>query len=662
MKQFKKYLCLALLLSAPIVQADDCSDSSCSISSGSCNNGPKTIIVPLTQLGSNLYTQYHEIFNPEDDCSWEARLSATYRFAQTYKGCDSIAPLLFGSNTLAFKGSTIKSPDNATSIADTDALLADYFGMGKDTNTSVTFNPQIRNNIIDFQFSAGGEKLWFQVNVPLMHSRWKLNDCGKSGTAGTADLQKASTLTVTTATSNRTGLLSYATTVNTASSEDLLNDDLFDDGASSTDFPTGTSSTTNNGVYGGLINLGYMQTVSATAPTSLSGTSQAATGTITKPQVAALSFADAMAGKTFGAAQARLYNNITTLNSCDSEWKVADIQLQLGWDFYKKECHHFGAYVKAVVPTGTEIDKDYMKNTFTALIGNGKHFELGLGLSAHAQLWECDDKYLDIVFDAYATHLFKKSQFRTFDLADKPLTRYALLKQLGTNAAADKTLPTAIAQVSGKPAQNDDSYPFNGVLVPVSNIYNGCYDVSADIRGEGILELLYSACDWKMGLGYAFSGKSKEKICGGSCSTVATTLSNSYGLKGISAMNDIGIQSPATNADGAFAGTTTTYLSYNNDIDPASDMYTYDININGDDKEKNSADSLASSLINSVVSNRSGLMEGQILHRIYAHADYTWSENCWMPTIGILGSVSFTTCSYKTPKNWDLGARLGISF
>ena len=249
MKQFKKYLCLALLLSAPIVQADECSDSSCSISTGSCNNGAKTIIVPLTQLGSNLYTQYHEIFNPEDDCSWEARLSATYRFAQTYKGCDSIAPLLFGSNTLAFKGSTIKSPDNATSIADTDALLADYFGMGKDTNTSVTFNPQIRNNIIDFQFSAGGEKLWFQVNVPLMNSRWKLNDCGKSGTAGTADLQKASTLNAPTTIGDRAALMTYVGKVGDASSEDLLNDDVFDNtgAATNTDFPTGT---TDNAIYG----------------------------------------------------------------------------------------------------------------------------------------------------------------------------------------------------------------------------------------------------------------------------------------------------------------------------------------------------------------------------------------------------------------------------
>lgn len=651
MKQLKKYLCLALLLSAPIINADDCDDSSCSTDT-TCNS-VKTIVLPLTQLGSNLYTQYHEIFpESDDDCSWQAKLSATYRFAQTY-GCDSIAPILFGSSTLAFKGSTIKSPDGKE-MADTDALLADYFGMGKDTDTSVTFKPQIRNNIIDFQLSAGGEKLWFQVNVPLMHSSWKLNSCGSTtGTSGSKDLQKSDTLSVTTTTTSANAVKTYATSVNTNSSDDLLNDDQFDDASTSTDFPdTGTAE-----AYGGAINLAYMQSVSVSGVT-LDGKSQIVTGTITKPGVKALSFSDALAGKTFGAAQARLYNNISDVNSCDSEWKVADIQLQLGYDFCKKECHHFGAYVKAVIPTGTEIDKDYMKNTFTALIGNGKHFELGLGISAHAQLWECDDKYLDVLVDAYATHMFKKSQFRTFDLTDKPLTRYALLKQLSYKSDADTTLPTTT-----KPGQSDDTYVFTGVLTPVSNIYNGCYDVKVDVRGEAILELLYTACDWKIGAGYAFSGKSKEKLCGSDCTASSTKLLNYYGLKGISGMNDIGLEAPTTLSNSTLTyATTATYLSYNNDIDPTSDMYNYDKDINGDDKEKKSADSLVSSLINSVTTNRSGLMEGQMLHRIYGHADYTWADNCWMPTVGILGSVSFTTCSYKSPKNWDLGARLGISF
>jgi hypothetical protein len=58
--------------------------------------------------------------------------------------------------------------------------------------------------------------------------------------------------------------------------------------------------------------------------------------------------------------------------------------------------------------------------------------------------------------------------------------------------------------------------------------------------------------------------------------------------------------------------------------------------------------------------NCSGLMDRQILNRIFAHIDYIWRDCCWQPEFGILGSIGFG--SANTPKYWDVGARFGVSF
>ena len=62
------------------------------------------------------------------------------------------------------------------------------------------------------------------------------------------------------------------------------------------------------------------------------------------------------------------------------------------------------------------------------------------------------------------------------------------------------------------------------------------------------------------------------------------------------------------------------------------------------------------------ITNRSGLMESQALNILFGHVDYTWSDCCWMPTLGLIGSVGFTGSSSVTANYWDAGARFGFSY
>lgn len=60
--------------------------------------------------------------------------------------------------------------------------------------------------------------------------------------------------------------------------------------------------------------------------------------------------------------------------------------------------------------------------------------------------------------------------------------------------------------------------------------------------------------------------------------------------------------------------------------------------------------------------NSSGLMNAQILHRIFCHIDYSWEDYEYTPQLGILGSFGFSQGSYTTAEYWDLGLRFGFVF
>jgi hypothetical protein len=369
-------------------------------------------------------------------------------------------------------------------------------------------------------------------------------------------------------------------------------------------------------------------------------------------------------GYIFGDLAERLYNKFDfDTNSCGQKYKLADIHVIFGYDFSKKEYHHIGAYLKAIFPTGTKIDQDYATYVFQPMIGNGRHLEIGGGLSGHLTFWNCDDKSLNINVDGYISHIFKTSSFRTFDLKDKPMSRYALMKTI---------------------QEDSDTFDYTGDLVVASDLNNQCLNILGDMKGETIIDLIYSQCNWEFGIGYAFFGKTKEEF--GCLKPDKFNDPNIfYGLKGIHGTNLLSLSNPQQEPDPdaptviippkaydeknpiTFTTTpeslevyrpTSLIIDSNNYID-TQDMYTWDDNAHDGDA---SADNNAEDLYSLPSPNRSGLMDGQVLNKLFSHIDYIWEDCDFAPTIGIVGSVSFTPNNHKSVKFWDLGARIGCSF
>lgn len=657
MKRMAKYLHIGMLFSLPLFAADCCTDS-CSLDT-TCSD-VKTAFVPLS-IGTDLSNQYHKIRYPgeEDDCDWYFDLNGKYIYSSTRNG-KCLAKNLLGDSTLKFQGAyngktnLIETVNNTTGTYTANdqrkdgALVATYFGFARDADFSIDLCPKIQNHKIDLQFAFGGEKVWFQLNAPIVYSKWQINKSGTpktTGSLGTKTLQDGD--------AGGTFQYSAGNVLQYKSSTQTTPLNSADDGtfgvAIGKDYDVDITTSDSKGIFASseVVNgIGTFSTLTVNGnnitgggdySSNILGVQTTKTGsTFNVPKINGASTAtEGLEGYAPGNLT-RTYN-LFKFNKCSSDWKVADLGMQLGYDFYKCDDKHFGLYIKAVVPTGTEIDKTFAKQVFSPVIGNGKHFELGAGLSAHAELWSCDENSFVVNIDGYLTHMFKKSQFRTFDKSNDPMSRYALVKQLTKTTFS-------------KPA---DQYGYNYVLSPLGDFNNGYVDVSVDLKGEAVLDLTYSHKNWDFGVGYNFSGQSKEKMK--NCSE-SSTDGYYYGYKGYSYENALIFGGAA--GDGK---TNVNARSDSNVIENSGSFknaaYKYGMTAEHMDHQTKDTD-----VFTLPDFNRSGLMEGQISNKLFAHIDYVWSDCSWTPELGVLGSISFSPNSYKTAEYWDIGAKLGFSY
>jgi hypothetical protein len=195
---------------------------------------------------------------------------------------------------------------------------------------------------------------------------------------------------------------------------------------------------------------------------------------------------------------------------CDkkSTTGFAELRGELGW-IYLHEDYHFGFNIQAAAPTGKRPHGEYL---FETQVGNGKHWELGAGLTAHWTMWrsEDDEKHLDFVFEADVTHLFNASQTRTFDLIGKPNSRYMLATKtnlkpttnLFGNMLADGDAGTITAASS----------QFNAEYSPVANFSTRDVNVSIGIQGDVVLMLNYTHRGFSFDIGYNYWAMSHEDI------------------------------------------------------------------------------------------------------------------------------------------------------
>lgn len=356
----------------------------------------------------------------------------------------------------------------------------------------------------------------------------------------------------------------------------------------------------------------------------------------------------------------------------------AELRGELGW-IYLNEDYHFGFNIQAAAPTGKRPHGEYI---FETQVGNGKHWELGAGLTAHWTMWrsEDDEKHLDFVFEADVTHLFNASQTRTFDLIGRPNSRYMLATKMnlrptenlfGSSEAAGGGIGTAAFS------------QFNDEYSPVANITTRDVNVSIGVQGDVVFMLNYTHRGFSFDLGYNYWGMSHEDIELKDSNCAPVFPINTWALKGdaqvygfvdgtgapikLSATESLATIHRGTNIPKAGdTGNPATNLGVDNALFAQTKSTNSDpdfavINVSAIAGSTQIQTSIQPVFITVDDLNIHGAESRGSSNKIFTHFSYTWIDReDWIPYLGIGFYAEFGNTSHED-QNEDSSCDHGIS-
>lgn len=176
---------------------------------------------------------------------------------------------------------------------------------------------------------------------------------------------------------------------------------------------------------------------------------------------------------------------------CGREQKtgVAELDFIVGYNVVADEASHAGLYLITVVPTGNKPESDII---FEPIVGNGRLWEIGPGISAHFDVIRSGLHILSFYINGYIAHQFKKIQKRSFDFIGRgPLSRYMLLKEFSLK---------------------DDAFEYNGSLVNAIDFATRAVRVGGSAKVDIAAKMTYYYDRWGIDLGYNLYAKTKEKL------------------------------------------------------------------------------------------------------------------------------------------------------
>lgn len=336
----------------------------------------------------------------------------------------------------------------------------------------------------------------------------------------------------------------------------------------------------------------------------------------------------------------------TRFGSCetDSTTQLADLRAELGWNFLLDEDYHLGLYIHAAAPTAGDCEDDCDTLLWGAKAGNGKHWELGGGISGHYTLWRAEDceQQFDFFVDATISHMFKHTQNITLDLKNKPLSRYIIAQKLG-KAATGLTV--------GGPAA---TYQFGAAYAPVANFTTLPVGISYPVQADVMAKFVYTCRGFSWAIGYDFWGQACPSIDSGNCNDDCDAVvfaENTWALRGNAHVYGFqrGEQNPTPKAIPATYNDTTAFVlgnafgTNNTTVNnpgaaafngtPLDVANTGSVQING---------SNGPVFIKAEDLDISGSATRGLSNSIFTELNYTWIDReCWVPYLGIGARVEF---------------------
>lgn len=366
---------------------------------------------------------------------------------------------------------------------------------------------------------------------------------------------------------------------------------------------------------------------------------------------------------------------------------VADLAAILGYNVIYNNNYHLGFGIKVAAPSG---NRPHAKKLFEPIVGNGHHWELGAHITSHATIWEYNNEESNIGFylDANLTHIFKETQLRTFDLKNKPLSRYMLAQRMGTHI--ENELIGADDEVGTNPVTPIAQYNYE--VTPIANLTTQNVGVSVAIQADIAAQLTFVHRGWDVDLGYNFWGRSCEKIQRDCDACQFCFAPNRWAIKGDTQLFGFASAPSVTNpclddrqpvALSATQSKATINTGTNFPVTDNTDIDSPKFALAGGSQvpliaTAGVADPIKTSIQPVFISINDIDFAGNrgLSHRLYTHISYNWMEHCdLIPYLGIGGSAEFgssgkscnnanncSSCLSCALSQWGVWVKGGITF
>ncbi len=572
-----------------------------------------TTFIPRSQgsdTARELIGWQQQLFNSynENYCAF----ASTIEYTRSYK-TEPIARHLFSTTHLTFAGSKNTQRTGGD-------IIADYFGLPTDFLGTLAIKPRIENTIIDLNVYCGLDDvlpgLYLRVHAPITHTRWTLglDECAPCD-------------------NKFRGCTQFPPCY------------MFTDPSSTT--PPETCPTPKR-----TTRVPPKCPVNPTLhPPARLRNGNCTTQSIRTALSGHFTFGDMTEPWKFGR-----------FDFCTrSKTGLADVDIMLGTNICNNDYGHFGFFGIVVVPTGNRPKAKYI---FEPIVGNGRHWEAGGGLSAHFMFNPQTDtcrRNFGIYIDGYVAHVFKTHQTRSFDFRNNGLlSRYILLKEFDT------------ADV------------YNERMINAINFATRSCEVSIGLKADASAKACFFTNGWEGAVGYNIFFQECERIC------IHTDCpcdidSRRFGIKGLEGV--CALCHPVENGTVEVSSTSTTLNTTQQNAtmfkaklptsspiprNPETICFSWNSIPLEEPTPVNRleeqgfilADMNAQPDIISCtdLDPQSAAQGRMITHKVFGHISYTFEESCYSPHIGIGGSVEFDAHCNHALEQWAIWLKGGLTF
>lgn len=178
---------------------------------------------------------------------------------------------------------------------------------------------------------------------------------------------------------------------------------------------------------------------------------------------------------------------------------LADMEIKIGYEWLDFEPVHLESYAGVLVPTGNTPDGKYL---WEPIVGQGHHPGIIWGSSMGVQIW-CNEYHNRTLRAEYAFHsqyLFQHTQCRSFDLKNKPWSRYMPVYRNKEDAAFAQSITTSNPALAG-------TYSTPGI-----NVFTQPLEVTPRFSFNMLTAIVFSDCGFQAELGYNFWARQSECV------------------------------------------------------------------------------------------------------------------------------------------------------